>query len=91
MNDADIKSIVEGRPVVGNPQVIKLLEMALADAKQGRISGIGIMREHAGQVAASLAGQLTPGLYLCCDMAKETIKNQLMGGPGRGSSIMRPM
>lgn len=90
MNDADIRSIVEGGPI-GNPIVIKLLEQTLAEARAGRVSGIAIVREHAGAMMAQCAGALTAGIYFGCDCLKDSIKGQLTGGGGRGPAIMRPM
>lgn len=92
MNDAELERIISGKPV-GNPNVIKLLEQALLEAKQGRISGCAIVKEQGGQMTAQMAGQLTAGIYFGCDLLKDTLKAQLTGGGGRGSGsgIVRPM
>lgn len=90
MNDAEIKRMVEGGPVA-NPNVVMLLEQALLEARQGRISGCALVKEHGGQMTAQMAGNLTAGIYFGCDLLKDTLKAQLTGGGGRGPAILRRM
>jgi hypothetical protein len=89
-DDAAIKEFLGQQPA-GNPNVIKLLEQTLAEARAGRISGCAIVKEHGGQMTAQMAGNLTAWIYFGCDLLKDTLKGQLTGQGGRGPGIMRPM
>jgi hypothetical protein len=89
MNDAQIDRVIESLPM-GNPQVIQLLEAMLSEARAGRISGVVVIKAHAGQMQAATAGAITADLYVGCDLIKDSIKQQMVGRGARGG-ILRPM
>ena len=73
---------------VGNPDVIRLLEQVLADARAGRIVGVALaFTAGPGSMSAAAAGGHHPELYMGCD----AIKGQLLqNSQRRPSPILTP-
>lgn len=79
-------------PALGHPEVIQVLERLLADARAGRLNGIGVVAvESSGSLSAIIAGSAAlpvlytgAGMLQASAMARMTAKPSGLVVPHRG-------
>ncbi len=65
---------------LGNPEVIRLLEGLLTEAKAGRVAAIGVVRVGGpAKVSASAAGGFLMEVYTGCGMLQDLIIKTMTG------------
>lgn len=82
-NGAAVLPGLGAMPALGHPEVIQVLEKLLADARAGRLSGIGVVAvEGSGSLSAIIAGAAAlPVIYTGAGMLQASAMQRMTTKP----------